>query len=110
MTWSLHSSPTGWKLTSGPGASNQLLTLLSHSASGSLTLLYFPPIPGGSHEGCAGNVGEWGKPKQIMSKSYTMRPTCEGFEKSDVEQMQKSQADSLEEAGKGTCTNMNLYL
>ena len=55
-------------------------------------------------------MGEWGKPKQIMSKSYTMCPTCEGFEKSDVEQMQKSQADSLEEAGKGTRTNMNLYL
>ena len=55
-------------------------------------------------------MGEWGKTKQVMSKSYTMCPTCEGFEKSDVEQMQKSQADSLEEAGKGTRTNMNLYL
>lgn len=43
-------------------------------------------------------------------KSYTMCPTCVGFGKSDVEQMQQSQADSLEEAGKGTCTNMNLYL
>lgn len=56
-------------------------------------------------------LGMWenGANQNRSCKSYTMRPTCEGFENSDVRQMQ-AQADSLEEAGRVSALTWTLSI